>query len=169
MRFQLVLNLGFVVVAVILFIYLLSIGWWLLYNTVLVSAIYQHGSAIGIRLSPPTPSHPLGHTVNFHWLSILHMVMRKSIPRQVDKKSGIPEEEKGAWGLSRRRWGLECSRRRKGQTVSSTFLSNNNVSCLRMCFSFLKTFWLILLSWNVYYGSGSSKMFTTLRHSFDLL
>ena len=51
----------------------------------------------------PLPPHPillgyrrarglssLSHTVNFHWLSILHMVMRKSIPRQVDKKSGGP-------------------------------------------------------------------------------
>ena len=24
--------------------------------------------------------------------------MRESIPRQVDKKSGVPEEEKGIWG-----------------------------------------------------------------------
>ena len=24
--------------------------------------------------------------------------MRGSIPRQVDKKSGVPEEEKGVWG-----------------------------------------------------------------------
>ena len=24
--------------------------------------------------------------------------MRESIPRQVDKKSGIPKEEKGIWG-----------------------------------------------------------------------
>ena len=24
--------------------------------------------------------------------------MKESIPRQVDKKSGVPEEEKGVWG-----------------------------------------------------------------------
>ena len=24
--------------------------------------------------------------------------MRKSIPRQIDKKFGVPEEEKGVWG-----------------------------------------------------------------------
>ena len=24
--------------------------------------------------------------------------MRESIPRQVDKKSGVPEDEKGIWG-----------------------------------------------------------------------
>ena len=51
--------------------------------------------------------------------------MRQSIPRQVDKKSGVPEEEKGVWGsqggerglgLTRRKEsGLELSRRRKGQ------------------------------------------------------
>ena len=67
---------------------------WLLYNVVLVSAIHQHESAIGIHMSspswtslpPPTPSHPsrlsqstglssLSHTANSHWQSILHMVM----------------------------------------------------------------------------------------------
>ena len=58
------------------------------------SHIHQHKSATGIHVSPPfwnflpspTPSHPsrlsqstglsaLCHTANFHWLSILHMVM----------------------------------------------------------------------------------------------
>ena len=34
------------------------------------------------------------------------LIMRESIPRQVDKKSGVPEEEKGF---------PERSRRRKGQ------------------------------------------------------
>ena len=42
--------------------------------------------------------------------------MRESIPRQVDKKSSIPEEEKGMWGSGSRDMGLEFSRRRKGQT-----------------------------------------------------
>ena len=65
----------------------------MLYNIVLVSAIHQHESAIGIHMSspmnlPPT-SHPfppcrllqspslssLSHTANSHWLSILHMVV----------------------------------------------------------------------------------------------
>ena len=60
----------------------------------LVSAIHQHESAIGIHMSPPsspsllppTPSHPAGlsqspglsslsHTAHSHWLSILHMVV----------------------------------------------------------------------------------------------
>ena len=40
--------------------------------------------------------------------------MRESIPRQVDKKSGVPEEEKGVWGSQGDR-GLEFSRRRTGQ------------------------------------------------------
>ena len=42
--------------------------------------------------------------------------LRESIPRQVDKKSSIPEEEKGMWGSGSRDMGLEFSRRRKGQT-----------------------------------------------------
>ena len=40
---------------------------------------------------------------------------------------------------------------------------------LENSFFFLKTFWLILLSYNVNYVSGSGKVFTDLRHSFDLL
>ena len=63
------------------------IGRELLYNIVLVSAIYQHESVIGTHMSPPswtslpppTPSHPsrllqslslsfLSHTANSHWL-----------------------------------------------------------------------------------------------------
>ena len=38
------------------------------------------------------------------------------IPRQVGKKSGVPEEEKGVWGSPSRDRDLEFSRRRKGQT-----------------------------------------------------
>ena len=60
----------------------------------LISAIHQHESAIGIHISPPswtflpspTPFHPsrmlqstslspLCHTADSHWLSILHMVI----------------------------------------------------------------------------------------------
>ena len=57
--------------------------------------------------------------------------MRESIPRQVDKKSRIPEEERGVWGS----WGgdrcLEFSRRRKRQTFFSTFLSKNYITTVR--------------------------------------
>ena len=61
---------------------------------VLVSAIHQHDSAIGIHmfplswpfLPPPVPSQPsrlsqstglssLGHTANSHWLSVVRMAM----------------------------------------------------------------------------------------------
>ena len=28
----------------------------------------------------------------------LDLILRESIPRQVDTKSGVPEEEKGVWG-----------------------------------------------------------------------
>ena len=66
----------------------------MLYNTVLVSAIHHHESAIGVHVSspsgtslpPPSPSQlstllqspglsSLSHTANSHWLSILHMVI----------------------------------------------------------------------------------------------
>ena len=64
------------------------------YNFVLVSDIHQHGSAIGIYMSPPswaslppsTPSHPcrlsqspclssLSHIANSYWLSIVHVLV----------------------------------------------------------------------------------------------
>ena len=61
--------------------------------------------------------------------SKISKVVRESIPRQVDKKSGDIEEEKGAWGSQggdRRR---KFSRRRKGQTFFffSTFLSLSHI------------------------------------------
>ena len=40
--------------------------------------------------------------------------MRESIPRQVDKKSRVPEEEKGVWGSQGGDRGLEFSRRKEG-------------------------------------------------------
>ena len=43
-------------------------------------------------------------------------MVRKSSPRQVDKKSGVPEEERGVWGSRRGDKGLEFSSGRKGQT-----------------------------------------------------
>ena len=49
--------------------------------------------------------------------------MRESIPRQVDKKPGAPEEEKGVWGSQGGDKGLELSRRRKGQTFFSPYIS----------------------------------------------
>ena len=39
-----------------------------------------------------------------------------SIPRQVDKKSRVPEEEKGVWVSQSGDGGLEFSRRRKRKT-----------------------------------------------------
>ena len=72
------------------------IARYLFYNIVLVSAIHQHESVIGIHifppseasLPPPTPFHPLltlgpqtpswsslNHTENSHWLSILHILV----------------------------------------------------------------------------------------------
>ena len=49
--------------------------------------------------------------------------MRESIPRQVEKKSRVPEEEKGVWGSQGGDRGLEFSRRRRGQMFFPTFLS----------------------------------------------
>ena len=40
----------------------------------------------------------------------------ESIPRQVDRESGVPEEEREVWGSQGGDRGLEFSRMRKGQT-----------------------------------------------------
>ena len=60
-----------------------------------------------------------------HPLCEQRVMVRESAPRQVDKKSGGPQGERG----------LEFSRRRKGQTffppLHSLGLYNNNVSSLR--------------------------------------
>ena len=60
------------------------------------------------------------------------VLLRKSVPRQVDKKSRVPEEEKGVWGSWNGDRGLEFSRRRKGQTsfFSCTFLSLSHIKWL---------------------------------------
>ena len=51
--------------------------------------------------------------------SVWYEMVRKPIPRQVDKKSGVPEEERGVWGSQRGVRVLEFSRRRKGQAFFS--------------------------------------------------
>ena len=56
------------------------------------------------------------------------MVLRESIPRQVDKKSGVSEKEKGVWGSQGEDRGLKFSRRRKGQTFFSTFLNKDYIT-----------------------------------------
>ena len=59
--------------------------------------------------------------------------MRESFPKQVDKKSRVPEEEKGVWGSQGGDRGLEFSRRRKEQIFCfSTFL---NLSHIKRLFS----------------------------------
>ena len=53
----------------------------------------------------------------------------ESIPRQVDRESGVPEEEREVWGSQSGGRGLEFSRRRKAQTSFSffTFLSLSHI------------------------------------------
>ena len=88
----------------------------MLYNVVLVYAIHQYESALGIHMSlclePPShlPLHPtprgchrtpdlssLCHTANFHWLSTLHTVMHMfpcySLNSAHPLKAGLQTEE----------------------------------------------------------------------------
>ena len=56
--------------------------------------------------------------------------MRESIPRQVNKKSRVLEEEKGLWGSQGGDRGLEFSRRRKGQMFFAAFLSKDYITTM---------------------------------------
>ena len=57
----------------------------------------------------------------------LPQLMRQSMSRWVDKKSGVPQEEREVWGSRRGDGGLEFSRRREGQTFASTFLCLSHI------------------------------------------
>ena len=54
---------------------------------------------------------------------------RESIPKQVDEKSSVPKEERGAWGSLGRDRDLEFSSRRRGKMsfFKSTFLSFSHI------------------------------------------
>ena len=80
----------------------------------LVSAPQQGELAISIHTFPPCPAF---------------LPLRESLPKQVDKKSRVPEEEKGVWGSRSGDRGLRFSRRRKGQIFffPSTFLSLSHI------------------------------------------
>ena len=52
----------------------------------------------------------------YHLVASFYKVLRESIPRQVDKTSGVLKEEQGVWGFWRGDRGPEFSKRRKGQT-----------------------------------------------------
>ena len=45
------------------------------------------------------------------------MLLRESIPRQIDKKFRVPEEEKWAWGSQRGDWGSEILKEEKRTNV----------------------------------------------------
>ena len=56
--------------------------------------------------------------------------MRESIPRQIDKKFRVPQEEKGDWGSQSGDWGSEILKEEKRTNVfSSAFLSLSHIKC----------------------------------------
>ena len=60
------------------------------------------------------------------------IVLRESKPRQVNTKSGFPEEEEAVWGTQERNKSLEFSRRRKGQFLFSTLLFKDYIKIITM-------------------------------------
>ena len=56
-----------------------------------------------------------------------NIILRESLPRQLEKKSRVTEEEKGVWGSQGGDRGLEFSRRRRGQMFFPTFLSKEYI------------------------------------------
>ena len=47
----------------------------------------------------------------------LFMYLRESIPRQIDKKSRVPKEEKGVWGSQSGDWGSGILKEEKRTNV----------------------------------------------------
>ena len=87
--------------------------------------------------------------------------MRESIPRQVDKKSRVPEEEIGIWDSRSRDRGLEFSRRRKGQTsFFSTFLSLSHIK--RFFFFFSLSLDLMITQQTTHFKLGTRDYITTM-------
>ena len=58
---------------------------------------------------------------NVRKLDYSNIFLKESKPKQVDKKSGFPEEEEAVWGVQERNRSLEFSRKRKGQLSLSLF------------------------------------------------
>ena len=57
-----------------------------------------------------------------------NIILRESLPRQLEKKSRVTEEEKGVWGSQGGDKGQEFSRRRKGQMFFPTWLSKDYIT-----------------------------------------
>ena len=94
--------------------------------------------------------------IHHNWESQLLGRLRRS-PGSLRRRkgSGALKKKKGVWG----------SQGEKDKLFFPTSLCGsqyNNVACSRTCFSFLRTFWLILSSSNVCCGSGSSKIYKAL-------
>ena len=94
--------------------------------------------------------------IHHNWESqFLGRLLRSPGSLRRRKGSGALKKKKGVWG----------SQGEKDKLFFPTSLCGsqyNNVACSRTCFSFLRTFWLILSSSNVCCGSGSSKIYKTL-------
>ena len=61
----------------------------------------------------------------------MQMILRESIPRQIDKKFRVPKEEKGVWGSWSGDWGSEILKEEKRtNSFSSYFFSSVQFSSL---------------------------------------
>ena len=80
------------------------------------------------------------------------------------RSPGSPRRRKGSGALKKKKgvWGSQGEKDKLFFPTSLCGSQYNNVACSRTCFSFLRTFWLILSSSNVCCGSGSSKIYKTL-------
>ena len=80
------------------------------------------------------------------------------------RSPGSPRRRKGSGALKKKKgvWGSQGEKDKLFFPTSLCGSQYNNVACSRTCFSFLRTFWLILSSSNVCCGSGSSKIYKAL-------
>ena len=99
-------------------------------SLVIVSGGCSLGAGHRLLLGRLLLSRSLGSAAQAPWSWPTGLAAREAIPRQVDRKAGVREEERGVCGSRRGVWGLKFSRRRRTNAFHfSIFLSLSHLKC----------------------------------------
>ena len=118
------------------------LGW----EDLLEKEMATHSSILAWKIpwmeEPGRPQSMGTQRVRHDWVTLLTHSMRESIARYVDKKSGVPEEERKVWGSQEghRVWSSQGGKKDRlffffslGPELKIS--QQNNSSCSRICFS----------------------------------
>ena len=117
---------------------------WICLSSIFASSWKFTTNRLKVHNHPREPMNVfIVHRLCFHSLLISvplsFVLLRQSVPRQVDKNSEVPKEERGVWGSQRGDRGLEFSRRRKGQAF--LFLSKNYITIMYPAWGHVSPSW----------------------------